>query len=242
LVSLHHTSTGRGAVPVVLTHGLGASADVWAAQVPVLAERHRVVTWDLRGHARSGAADTPCTVADLGADLGRVLDAAHIARAVVVGHSAGGVVAMQLALDYPDRTAGLVLIGTASECNAKARTFYEDLGALADERGMEPVHRRLGVDADQAPTHAATFAHVARAIATLHEEPLTPRLAAITCPTLVVVGEKDFLGVGGSVIIHRGITRSRLAIVPERGHGIFQEDPPQFNALIEKYLASIIPM
>jgi pimeloyl-ACP methyl ester carboxylesterase len=149
---------------------------------------------------------------------------------------------MQLALDYPDRTAGLVLIGTASECNAKARTFYEDLGALADERGMEPVHRRLGVDADQAPTHAATFAHVARAIATLHEEPLTPRLAAITCPTLVVVGEKDFLGVGGSVIIHRGITRSRLAIVPERGHGIFQEDPPQFNALIEKYLASIIPM
>jgi pimeloyl-ACP methyl ester carboxylesterase len=237
----HSSLTGSGPQTVVLTHGLAASEATWAAQVAALAPRYRTLTWDLRGHGRSGAAPEPCTPADLAADLRDVLDRAGIERAVLLGHSAGGVVAMQTALDYPQRVAGLVLVGTASECNARARQFYEDLAAIAVERGIEPVRKRLGVSpeqARQAPIHAATFASVARAMASLHEKPLTPRLAAIRCPTLVVVGERDMLGVGGSVILQRNIAGARLSIVPERGHGIFLEDPAGFNALVLEFLAA----
>ena len=232
-VNLHHSITGDGPLTVVLTHGLAAGEATWSAQVPALAARHRVLTWDLRGHGRSGAAPEPCTIADLAADLRSVLDSAGVERAVVLGHSAGGVVAMQFALDHPQRTAGLVLVGTASECNAAARQFYEDLAAIAEERGMDPVRRRLGVSAEQArqaPTDAATFARVARAMASLNNAPLTPRLGEIRCPTQIIVGDKDFLGAGGSVILHRNIAGSRLAIVPDRGHGIFHEDPTGFNS------------
>ena len=149
---------------------------------------------------------------------------------------------MQFALAQPHRTAGLVLVGTASECNARARQFYEDLAALAETRGMEPVYRRLGVGSEQAhqsPTDPATFARVARAMASLNEHPLTPRLGEIHCPAQMIVGDKDFLGAGGSVILHRNIAGSRLAIVPERGHGIFLEDPAGFNALVLEFLGSL---
>jgi len=239
---LHHTLSGSGPLTVVLTHGLAAGEATWAAQVPALEEYHRVLTWDLRGHGRSGAAPFPCTLADLAADLRSVLDRAGVERAVVLGHSAGGAIAMEFALDYPARTAGLVLVGTASECNARARQFYEDLAAIAEERDMEPVRKRLGVSPAQArqmPTDAATFAHVARAMASLHAAPLTPRLSEIACPAQMIVGERDFLGAGGSVILHRNICGSRLAIVPERGHGLFLEDPAGFNALVLEFLGTI---
>ena len=243
-MNLHYSITGDGPLTVVLTHGLAASEATWAAQIPALAARHRVVGWDLRGHGRSDAAPHPCTIPELAGDLRGVLDRAGAERAVVLGHSAGGVVAMQFALDHPTRTAGLVLVGTASECNARARQFYTDLAALAEERGMGPVRKRLGVSdaqATQAPTDAATFAWVARAMASLHEAPLTPRLGEIRCPAQMIVGEKDFLGAGGSVLLHRAIAGSRLAIVPGRGHGIFLEDPGGFNAMVLEFLDSIDP-
>jgi pimeloyl-ACP methyl ester carboxylesterase len=149
---------------------------------------------------------------------------------------------MRFALDHPERTAGLVLVGTASECNQRARQFYEDLAALAEARGMEPVRKRLGVSAEQArqsPTDPATFARVARAMASLNEAPLTPRVAEIRCPAQMIVGEKDFLGAGGSVILSRQIAGSRLAIVPERGHGLFAEDPDGFNAIVLDFLGTL---
>ena len=105
---------------------------------------------------------------------------------------------------------------------------------------MEPIHRRLGVASEharQVPTDAATFAHVARAMATLHEAPLTPRLAELRCPTQIIVGDKDFLGVGGSAILHRNLAGSHLAIVPERGHGMFQEDAAGFNGMVLEFLS-----
>lgn len=242
-MSVHYTVTGDGPGTIVLTHGLAAAEATWAAQVPALAARHRVITWDLRGHGRSAADASPCAIPDLANDLATVFDRAGIERAVVLGHSAGGVVAMQFALDHPLRTAGLVLVGTASECNAKARQFYEDLAAIAEERGMDPVRRRLGVNAEQArlaPTDPPTFARVARAMASLNTAPLTPRLGEIRCPAQIIVGDKDFLGVGGSVILSRHIAGAQLAIVPERGHGIFQEDPAGFNAIVENFLTGLV--
>lgn len=239
---LHYTLTGSGPLTIVLTHGLAAGEAIWSAQVAALAPYYRVLTWDLRGHGRSAPVPAPCTIADLAADLRAVLEDAGVARAVILGHSAGGVVAMRFALDAPERTAGLVLVGTASECNQRAHDFYTELATIAETRGMDPVRRRLGVSAEQArlaPTDAATFAQVARAMASLNAEPLTERLDAIRCPAQMIVGEKDFLGAGGSVILHRRIAGSRLAIVPERGHGIFLEDPQGFNQLVLEFLATV---
>jgi 3-oxoadipate enol-lactonase len=242
-MNLHYETVGTGRLAIVLTHGLAASSVTWRAQVEAFSARHRVITWDLRGHGQSGSPQGSYRLADLAADLRSILDRERISRAVVLGHSAGGVIAMQFALDHPERAAGLILVGTASECNQKAFEFYEQLASLAEGRGMEAVHRRLGLGSNPeelaVPAEPAAFAKVARAMGNLHREPLTPRLGEIGCPTLIIVGDKDFLGVGGSVILSRRIAGAELHIVPERGHGVFLEDPGRFNALVERFLSRL---
>ncbi|MGE3497436.1 MAG: alpha/beta fold hydrolase [Candidatus Binatia bacterium] len=90
--------------------------------------------------------------------------------------------------------------------------------------------------AEQAPTDAATYAWIARAMASLNVEPLTPRLGELRCPVLIAVGDKDFRGVGGSVILHREIAggaerRAQARLVPE--------DAQRFNRLLLGFLRSL---
>jgi 3-oxoadipate enol-lactonase len=239
-MQLHHEVTGSGSHTIVLTHGLAGSGALWREQVRGLSGEFRIVTWDLRGHARSGAATGKFTLVDLAGDLGTVIDDVGIDRAVVLGHSAGGVIAMRFALDHPERVAALILVGTAAQCNERAANFYEQLAALAVEGGMEAVHGDLGLAAQGvAAGDPVTFAGVARCMANLLNEPLTPEVERIRCPTLIIVGERDFLGAGGSVILSRRIVGSRLDIIPERGHGIFLEDPEGFNMLVKEFVRGL---
>ncbi len=237
---LHYDVTGSGDETIILTHGLASSGATWSALAAALAPRYRVVTWDLRAHGRSDSPDVPCTVAALGEDLAAIVGAAGGPPVHVLGHSAGGVITMRFAADHPDWLRSVTLVGTASECNARAVAYYESLAATAERDGGDAVVRRLGTrDETTIAPHGRGFARIARAMATLNTAPLTADLARITCPVLVVVGEKDFLGVGGSVIISRRLANARLEIVPERGHPIFREDAPTFERLILEFLASV---
>lgn len=241
-MKLHHTSHGSGEPTVVLTHGISASGATWRFQVPELAKFCRAVTWDLRGHGESDSPPGPYALADLARDLLQVADEVGAEQIVPLGHSAGGAIALQFALDHPERTRALILVGTASEANEKSRDFYHQLAAIAEERGMDAVVKRLGMAREAAnlvPAEPRGFAHVTRAMAGLKENPLTERLGEIRCPTLILVGEKDFLGAGGSVIMSRRIANAELEIVPERGHGLFLEDPEGFNRRVVAFLQKL---
>ena len=234
---LHYDVVGSGAETIVLTHGLASSGATWTVLAGALAARYRVVTWDLRSHGRSDSPDEPCTVAALGADLAAVVTAAGGAPVHLLGHSAGGVVAMRCVIDHPELVRSVILVGTSSECNARAMSYYESIAELAEREGGGAVVRRLGTR-DETPIapEPRGFARVARAMGSLHVSPLTSELEGVRRPALVIVGEKDLLGVGGSVIISRRLAGSRLEIVPERGHPIFHEDPATFERMILAFL------
>ena len=234
---LYYEVAGAGDEVVVLTHGLASSSVTWAAQVAALAPSYRVVVWDLRAHGRSGSPDEPCTIAALAADLAAVVGVAGGGPVHALGHSAGGVITMRFGIDYPALARSLVLVGTASECNERAHAYYESLAETAEREGGVAVVGRLGTrDETSLAPDGKGFARMARAMGGLHTAPLTAALETVRCPTLVVVGENDFLGVGGSVIISRRIANVRLEIVPERGHPIFREDPAGFNQLLLGFL------
>jgi pimeloyl-ACP methyl ester carboxylesterase len=147
---------------------------------------------------------------------------------------------MRFGIDHAPRTRSLILVGTASECNARAHAYYESLAETAERDGGGAVVRRLGTRAetplDPEPTG---FARVARAMGGLRTAPMTRELDGLRCPVLIVIGEKDFLGVGGSVIISRHVPNARLEIVPERGHPIFREDPVDFNRRVLSFLRAL---
>lgn len=238
--SLRYEVAGTGAELVVLTHGFGATAETWRKQVPALVGAgYRVLTWDLRSHGRSGSPDESVTIHVLAGDLAALVRAAG-GPAHALGHSAGGVITMQFALDHPELVRSLVLVGTASEANAKAHAWYESLATTAETEGGDALLKKLGSrDAADAAPEPIGFAKISRAMGNLHVEPLTSALEAVRCPTFVIVGEKDFLGVGGSVIVSRRIAGARLEIVPGGVHALFHQDPAGFNERLLGFLASL---
>jgi len=238
--SISYTLAGPESSPcIVFIHGLAASQQVWAEQATLLGDSFRVLRYDLRSHGGSSALQQACSRSDLADDMFALLDGLEIDRAVIIGHSAGGVVAMQAAVDRPSRVSALVLVGTASECNDKTAKWYAATAESARRAGGETAMKAMGMRRDSGPApDGGGFAHVALAMHTLNQDPLTEALRSVDIPTLLVVGEKDFLGVGGSVILSRAIADSELEIVPERGHGVYLEDPAWFAERVKRFLAA----
>src|SRR5690349_12011208 len=111
---LHYEDSGGAGTPLVLSHGFLMDADMFEPQVQALAGRHRVITWDQRGHGRTESDGRPFDYWDSADDLAGLLDHLGVRRAVLGGMSQGGFVSLRFALRYPERTAGLVLIDTPS--------------------------------------------------------------------------------------------------------------------------------
>jgi pimeloyl-ACP methyl ester carboxylesterase len=227
---------------VVFLHGLASNLDTFAAQAAHLRDRYRCIRVDLRGHGCSSTPAGPWTISDFAEDLVALLARLGLARAHFVGHSAGGVIATRLVLDHPELVRSLCLVATAPECNEKAANeFYLTWAATAEREGMLAALKQMGFkrDADESKLgDPIGFALGCRAIATLFPQPLTPLLGAVRCPALILVGDKDFIGAGGSVKASRALAGSTLEILPGLGHLPFLQDPEGFNARLEKFLAS----
>ncbi len=231
-----------GAPVVAFVHGIASSLEAWQGQAERLSDRFRVLRYDLRAHGETTAARSEVSRSDLAADLAGLLDALSIERAAVVGHSAGGVIAMQTAVDFPERVAALGLVGTASECNDKTAAWYTKCIEVGRAKGGEAIMKAMAMKPGSAPVPDGEGAGcVIAAMRTLNTDPLTERLKALCVPTWIIVGEKDFLGVGGSVILSRAIPGSELTIVPERGHGIYLEDPDGFARELAAFLERALP-
>ena len=100
---------------VVLIHGSALRTDLWHYQMADL-DNHRVVMYDLRGHGLSSRGDEEFTITTLAGDLLEIIDHAGLEEAVIVGHSVGGMIALEFALEHQallgDRIKGLVLLNT----------------------------------------------------------------------------------------------------------------------------------
>ena len=123
---LAYRDWGGEGQPVVLLHGLASSYRIWDLMAPLLARSHRVVALDQRGHGRSERPDGAFDFATYVADLGAFMDGLGFERAVIVGHSWGGNVALQFAVDAPRRADALVLVdGGFLELSARPGWSWE---------------------------------------------------------------------------------------------------------------------
>jgi len=240
-VRIHYDVAGRGPV-VLLTHGYSASAHMFANVVDALAEDHTVITWDIRGHARSDSPVAPdaYSTEHCLADMVALLDHAGAERAVLAGHSLGGYLSLALWLAHPDRVRALVLVGTGPGYrNDEARQKWNDMalryaGAI-ERKGAEA----LGGSPEVRAVEHRDFAGLARAgrgILVQRDGSVMDALPRIDVPTLVLVGERDAQFVGGSRYMAERIPGAELQVIADAGHAPNLSQPAVFNATVRAFL------
>jgi 3-oxoadipate enol-lactonase len=234
-------SGGDGGRHLLCLHGLVDTLEIWDRIAPALEARGRVTRFDQRGHGESSAPRGPYSRDDLAADVVAILDAEDVPRTILVGHSMGGIVAMATALAYPDRVAGLALIGTTGQCVEKVAGWYERIARAGEQHGTAGLARAIYGDTSKKVVRgdAQGISHVTRMLKSLFDDPLTPKLAALACPVLLLVGEKDPMGSKASEILHAALPagRSELVTIPERGHWLHVEAPDEVVAALDPWLA-----
>ena len=203
-VAVSYTAAGPQDAPVVvLSNSLGATRAMWDPQVPGLAERFRVVTYDTRGHGESPAPAGPYTLDDLADDLVALLDEVGAERAHVAGLSLGGMTAMRLAARGPGRLDRLALLCTSAHIGPgiygdRARAVRAGgtapIAPAVVERWFTPEFRArepetvARMEAMVAGIPAEGYAGCCEAIDVMDLRPDLPR---ITVPTLVISGAQD---------------------------------------------------
>ncbi len=233
--------SGSGEPSFALVHGLADTLEVWDELAPRLERLGRVIRFDQRAHGGSTAPEGACSREDLAADLLALVERLDAPRAVLVGHSLGGVAAICAALAAPARVAGLVLIGTASQCNQGTARWYRDVVRAGEVNALEGLAKAIygPMSTRRVEGEAAGLVEVVRSLVSLHDDPLTPRLGEIACPTLVLVGGADPMGTAPAVIVQRAIPGARLEVLSEKGHWLQKEAPAEVASAIESWWKAV---
>jgi pimeloyl-ACP methyl ester carboxylesterase len=250
-----------GATPVVFIHGLGASMYSWHRVLPVVAGGgHRVIAFDLPGFGFSDPDDTESefTNARYSRLVVALLDSLGLASAVLVGHSMGGAIAAEVALDHPERVRALVLMNSAGSSMRMpimlraARWSFVGVVVTAF-RGRWPTARILRssfadparvteADIDQyyAPVPEARFGRALRGVLRgFRFDTLIGRLATttLTTPTLVLWGAEDrLIPVREGSRLASAMPRATFVVVPDAGHAVAEEAPAEVNRLLLEFL------
>jgi len=256
---------GETGPPVVLIHGLGASAEIWSSSIGPLASRHRVFAPDLPGFGRTerpGRMDySPASYSRFIRDF---MTALGIGRAAIVGHSLGGGVALRVTLDDPRHVERLVLASSAglgSDVSLPLRIaslpFFDRLffkpplpvftrflhRLVYDPAAISSAFARMYYEMFFLPGSVRAFTSILRAIATLRGarpgvlEPIRAGLPSIAVPTLILWGREDrILPVSQAVDAAGRIPGARLHIFEHCGHMPNIEHPEEFNRLVLEFL------
>ncbi len=244
---------GQG-MPIILGHSFLCDHEMWAPQAAALSASYRVINMDIRGHGKSGPVTVPFSLADMADDVAGVLDHLGIARAVWGGLSIGGMVALQGALNHPDRVAALILADTTAEAEGGFRRFK--YGAMAFGLrlfGPKPFLSEVcklmfgpttrARQPDLVDTWRERFAgvHVPSILqmtkALNGRTNLLDKLSMIDVPACVFVGAEDAsLPPARSRALSGGLANAELHIIEDAGHLSSLEQPDAVTSVIHGFL------
>jgi len=245
----------RGA-PVVFLHGIGGRPELWRAQLDALAPTHRCIAWEMPGYGRTSLpAET--SFAALADALGRLMDRAAAPRAHLVGHSMGGMVALEFAARQPARVLSLTLSGSSAAFGGATGAWQAEFIAkrtkpLDEGKGMagiaaEVVDGLLG-DAPDPTARAAAIAAMSgipepayrAALACLVTFDRRDALAGLAMPVQLIAGARD--SVAPPELLKKMQARipgARYAEIAGAGHLASIEKPRAFNEALGGFLGAL---
>jgi 3-oxoadipate enol-lactonase len=259
-IELAYRISGRGR-PVILVHGLACGQRMWIHQRRKLSDGHTVITYDQRGHGHSDAPDdaTQYSGAHLARDLTGIIDALNYDKMAVVGFSMGGGPALALAATRPDRITHLVLADVGSGADDAWRLewlarrwidFAEQTGwdELLPDMLRSEFFKSYANHSPRCRRHMAGLIRATPLVGLRHTlaQVLGRRkslfrmrhaLQAIKVPTLVILGQHDYICRNAARLLSENIPGAVLHRIDGAGHMSPLERPDQFSEAVAAFFA-----
>jgi 3-oxoadipate enol-lactonase len=258
-VNLFYTDNGKTNAPVLIfIHGFPFDHTMWQEQVRLTEPSFRVITYDHRGHGKSGVGSGQYIFETFVDDLLGLMDALMIPKAILCGLSMGGYVALRTAEKAPGRVSGLVLCDTRSEADtnegklkraAAVRTVEEKGVSVFAEGFLKAIFapssftdkpevvdqiRRI-MDGNSALGICGTL------IALATRTDTTAYLPQIKVPTLILVGESDAVTPPSAAqAMHDHIAGSRISMLAKAGHMSNLDNSADFNRHLQDFLKIVL--
>lgn len=250
---IFYTIRGSGA-PLILLHPFPTNHRFWDDCVPSLKTRYQLITPDLRAHGDSPPGEGAATMDKHAQDLFRLCNELGISRAFFAGVSIGAYVLFEFWRQSRDRVAALILSNTRAgadspEQRANREKSIQDLQQRGPTPFIEATLAKLlsettlrtrpdRVEAARALMARMTVKGIVAGLQGLAERPdSTPTLKTIDVPTLVLAGEEDTSTPRAEAeLMHAGIARSRLQVIPKAGHFAALEQPEQTGRIMRGFL------
>ena len=255
---LYYEIAGSGD-PIVLIHGWSFDTRCWNDQFAAFARDYRVLRYDLRGFGKSALPDTGQSYSHTD-DLIALLDFLGLEKVHVLGHSFGGRIAIDFALNYPERTITLLLADAAMdvtglELSEELADWIGNTWQTGRESGIEQA-KEIWIKgsplapAMQNPNAAKKVKQMIDDYSGWHWEnndpyvgitPYPPeKLSEINTPTLIIVGELNPQDYHVAADLQRKyIPHSTKVVLPEAGHALNIERPEQFNEIVLNFLSDV---
>jgi pimeloyl-ACP methyl ester carboxylesterase len=230
---------------LIFIHGSGDSRAVWAPLLRLLPDLD-TLAYDLPGHGARVAEPGPeqMSVRDYAEDVFHHLTAGGVDGGAVIGHSLGGAVALRLALDHPAVARRIALVGSGARLRVAPLALDEARkagpeGSLAlTEVGFAADHAEQARAYHQARPPTAPGI-LFRDLSACDAFDVMPELAAITQPSLMIVGEDDRLTpVKYSEFLRQRLPGAEMVVIPDAGHYVQIEQTEQVAAALREWLAS----
>jgi len=221
-VAMHYYCAGRRGTPIVLIHGLGSSAETWAALMSLLSKEYLVYVPDLPGFGKTPLAPEGTNISTHVLYLERFLDALGYPCVTLVGNSLGGWIATRFAVEHPERVEQLYLLNSAGLRRENLHSPYAK-DRIAARRSLEhmlgfsfPVPKFV-LDAVVRNSQTPAYAGFIRGYDPREE--LDSVLANVQVPTTIIWGERDnLLPLICAYDLQSGIANSELVLMPHVGH------------------------
>lgn len=255
--SLYYETRGKGH-PLLLIAGLGSDNSSWAGISGKLAKCFQVITFDNRGSGRSGAPGRRYTIRLMADDAKNLLERLGIKKCHVIGHSMGGYIAQELAINYPDRVGKLILAGTAGVSSRRNNILFEDFYKQLKKEGPSEAWfekwahwlfprtlftrgsfvRTFIKNSIKYPYLQKTsgFKGQMEAIMSFDSR---GRTGAIKAKTLVLEGQRDILITPKEAkALAKGIPGSKFKLLEGMAHSMHIENPRLFTSSVLEFLKS----
>jgi pimeloyl-ACP methyl ester carboxylesterase len=243
------TAGPADAPAIVLVHGSVVSRKMWLPQMRGLSDAYRVIAPDLPGHG--GRAQEPFTFAAASQALADLIERDTAGRALVVGASLGGYVAIDLAHHFPDRVAGLVLAGASRNFMGALGLYLRLVGGAMQRGWLKQTRERAEARARRIFPPALAEVADAQIKAGVFPDPLGPAFAEMAGrdfqllladypgATLILNGERDAGPRASASRFARGARRAEIATIADAGHACNLDQPELFNRAVRDFAAKV---